>query len=626
MKLLLALGLLCAGAGTFPSLAAPKPDGDSLKAPNTATAIAQNSNPSKADRSSVQLTATESGASANATPSNNAGVVVSQPEAAESFASAFSGPGVLVTLGFGILGLLVVRKVRSRPATVQRGQVADNHQSAKPFDFGAAKGHQNSSTLNTRKSANHLAVATTDSLIGAYRIDQEVGKLVLGQPHRTVVLSSRAPDDRRAVEASLIRIVVSSVDEKERQRAREALEGYGFVARECATLLMAPDAFARTTAARSLGEIKSEAALPFLLEGLYDNEAIVRNQAVVSIGELKVPRAIGALQDMARRHPDVPGSLVKKALSACSVEGLDNFEAIARQGQHGDGTADRFCHDITKLEPASLVEDLPEDRDEPGLVDALAKVQSADMTERLEATKNLSRYEVRSAVNALTAVGRFDVEPTLRAQAISSLASINHESVFPAVLIGMADESREVRAAAARSLSHLSFDRADAYVRVMETTDEKTLPDVASACVKGGIVAQGIERLASSDRRQVYEAYSILSLLAKAKMTEPIIDAIANHSNLDIRLTAIRLLANSGSTEVLDELRELAGTAGVCEELRTALLQAMYQLDQITTGNEVAVTDATPTEATPSEPRGEPSVETVDSDPESVADAHEVED
>ncbi|MEP6570891.1 MAG: hypothetical protein ABJC10_14060 [Acidobacteriota bacterium] len=39
--------------------------------------------------------------------------------------------------------------------------------------------------------------------------------------------------------------------------------------------------------------------------------------------------------------------------------------------------------------------------------------------------------------------------------------------MFAAILIGMADESREVRAAAERALNRLSVERADAYVRVV---------------------------------------------------------------------------------------------------------------------------------------------------------------
>ncbi|MEP6921078.1 MAG: HEAT repeat domain-containing protein [bacterium] len=244
------------------------------------------------------------------------------------------------------------------------------------------------------------------------------------------------------------------------------------------------------------------------------------------------------------------------------------------------------------------------------------------MGERLAAAKELARFHVRSAVAALTAVARYDAEPNLRAQAISSLAAINHESVFPAVLIGMADKSREVRASAARSLSHLSFDRADAYMRVMETTDAETLPDVARACIKAGIVAQGIERLASSDRRQAYEAFSLLSLLAKAKMTAPIVEAIANDLTLDIRLTAVRVLANTGSAEVLEQLQNLASKPGLCEELRTALLEALFKLEPTSAGNEVAATASMPTEEFSEEPSGEPNAMTAESSSEVAGQTH----
>ena len=50
------------------------------------------------------------------------------------------------------------------------------------------------------------------SAFGAYRIDQEVGKLVLGKPHRMDVMASRVPDDRRAIEASLVKALSASDD------------------------------------------------------------------------------------------------------------------------------------------------------------------------------------------------------------------------------------------------------------------------------------------------------------------------------------------------------------------------------------------------------------------------------
>src|SRR5262249_2041899 len=114
---------------------------------------------------------------------------------------------------------------------------------------------------------------------GAYRIDQEVGKLVLGKAHRMDVLGSRVPEDRRAIEASLIKSLRAGDSDREgRERARQALEDYGFVARQSALLLEGRDAWERSSAARVLGQISSPSSLPALIEALHDGDSIVRNQ------------------------------------------------------------------------------------------------------------------------------------------------------------------------------------------------------------------------------------------------------------------------------------------------------------------------------------------------------------
>jgi HEAT repeat protein len=183
--------------------------------------------------------------------------------------------------------------------------------------------------------------------------------------------------------------------------------------------------------------------------------------------------------------------------------------------------------------------------------------------------------------------------------AISSLGSIDHESVFPAILIGMADDSREVRAAAARTLNRLSFDRSEAYVRVVETHDHQTLCDVARACVQAGIVSQNVDRLASSDYRQAYETFSLICLLAKADFSQPILDVIAEHPNTDVRLKAVHLLASTGQPGVFEQLRQLAVRDGVSEEVKTALLEAMYKLDQQAKQNEPETVEAIEAAAEP---------------------------
>jgi len=510
-------------------------------------------------------------------------------------ASIFSGTSVLIVFALGIFGLLVSRRIRSRQEPVSKNSVAVSGQNLESANAAQVNTPTQSgskslvrvaemalSPKSSRQPIARMPVAAPTSLYGAYRIDQEVGKLVLGQPHRIDVLASRAIDDRRAIETSLIKGVNSTeLDEKAQSRAREALEEYGFVARQCAALLLAPDAYERSSAARALGEIKSPTALPFLLEGLYDSESIVRNQAVMSIGELKLPSAIGALLDIARTHPDVPSSLLSRTLSACSVEGLDFFDAVPSDSSLlGPGDVGDTIREITYLEPSSPVESLPAESEDENCAQALSSIETGDITERSEALKTLVQYRVQSAVDAIAKVARHDPEPTIRSLAISSLGSINHESVFATVLIGMADDSREVRAAAARSVNRLSFDRADAYVRVIETSDEETLTCVAKACIQAGIVSQNLDRLTYADHRQAYETFSLICLLTKAGMNEPVLEAIADHPRMDVRLKAVHLLGRSGHPDTFGQLRELAVKDGIGEVVKTALLEAMYKLDQ----------------------------------------------
>lgn len=545
-------------------------------------------------------------------------------------ASIFSATSVFVVLTLGLFGLLVSRKLRSRQQLVREDEpmseeaewVEDEIAQGTSLQVrtrsgdvaNLAKSPATASANGSSRAIARLPVAGPTSLYGAYRIDQEVGKLVLGQPHRMDVLASRAIDDRRAIETSLIKGVNGmDLDESARRRAREALEEYGFVARQCATLLLAPDAFERTSAARALGEIKSEAALPFLLESLYDAESIVRNQAVVSIGELKLPSAIGALLDIARTHPDVPSSLLSRTLSACSVEGLDFFDAMPIEpAQLGMGGHDlSVIEQITHLEPLSSVEELPEDSDDENLAPALMSLASSDPLERAEALKTLAQFKVQRSVAAITQVASQDQEANLRALAIASLGAMDHESVFPAILIGMADETREVRASAARALNRLSFDRADAYVRVIETGDEETVRDVARACIHAGIVSQNLDRLDSSDHRQAYETFALICLLAKAKMSDPILDAIVGHPTFAVRLKVVHLLACTGQPETFEQLRELAVRDGVSEEVKTALLEAMYRLDQEAKQEEKQTVEA-------SEAALEPKFETMSLEPMSL--------
>ena len=501
--------------------------------------------------------------------------------------SVFSTYGFTFLLIAVLVGLFVykVRKSRNRvklhvpPRNVQTEGLFERRQSPPPARTSELPGTRERRVVSESTPAVEKAAQIEKSAFGAYRIDQEVSKLVFGKPHRTDVLSSRTPEDRRAIEASLMKALESSeADENAREHIRQALEEYGFVARQSAIMLMGRDAWERSSAARVLGQVGAKSSLPFFIEALHDNDSVVRNQAVTSLGSLKAPAAIGALLDIARRHPDIPPSLLSETLSACSVDSLGYLDApSADQSSHSGDNASIEMGDLDRL---GTYQELPSATEDSAFDELLRELESSEERTRAVAAQQLSLHPVRESVEALTKVVINDPEPSIRAAAVASLGSIDHESVFAPVLISLADESRIVRAAAARTLTSLHFDRADAYVRVTESAEPEMLHKVAKASVQTGIAAQAVDRLISEDRRQAYEAFSLFSLLARAQEIEPILDVIRKHKDEEVRLCAIRVLNLSPDASLSPQLRDIVGSNGVPENVRTAVLELLYKIDQ----------------------------------------------
>jgi HEAT repeat protein len=354
------------------------------------------------------------------------------------------------------------------------------------------------------------------------------------------------------------------------------LEDYGFVVRQCGLMLQGRDAWERSSAARVLGQIGSPTSLLALIEALHDTDSVVRNQAVTSLGQLRQPAAIGAILDTARRHSDIPPALLSKSLSECSVDDLSFLDAGVF-----DYNEPLTGHDGTQeLESLHVLEELPTGDEDDALLGLFTRLESSDAAERSQVSRELGLHRSQRSVKALAEAALQDPDPSVRAAAVTGLGAIDHESVFAPVLIALADDTREVRAAAARSLSGLHFDRAEAYGRLMTSTDPKTFQDFARACVTTGIAAQAVDRLASEDRRYAQEAFALFSLLAKAGELDPIAEIIETHRDLQVKLAAVRVLSVVGNSGMAPRLRELVATEGMPEEVRTAILELLYKFDK----------------------------------------------
>src|SRR5258708_12125886 len=87
-----------------------------------------------------------------------------------------------------------------------------------------------------------------------------------------------------------------------------------------------------------------------------------------------MPAAIGALLDIARRHPDIPASLLSETLSACSVESLGYLDAPSSEpALLADGSS---SSELPELGSFAAFEDLPAGNDHTALTEILSTLTS----------------------------------------------------------------------------------------------------------------------------------------------------------------------------------------------------------------------------------------------------------
>ena len=118
------------------------------------------------------------------------------------------------------------------------------------------------------------------------------------------------------------------------------------------------------------------------------------------------------------------------------------------------------------------------------------------------AVRILTRFKTRNSIEALAQIALYDLSSNLRSKAVGVLADFDHESVFETILLCCADPTREVRAAAARGLFRLSFDRADAWTRIAETGDEFRMRQAALSAKEADLLKRSFDRLVHPDHKK----------------------------------------------------------------------------------------------------------------------------
>jgi hypothetical protein len=167
---------------------------------------------------------------------------------------------------------------------------------------------------------------------------------------------------------------------------------------------------------------------------------------------------------------------------------------------------------------------------------------------------------------------------TDRAAALTDLAQIGGEEAFELITQLFDDPAIEVRNAAARALYDLSTDRAGSFTRALREATAERRRKIGAAIAGSGLAVDAINSLSGEGRERTYDAYSLLFLMAKSGEVSPLMQAISRHSNLDVRLTSIKLLAMSNQQQVLSSLRHLAAREALPPEVQSAVMEAIYSI------------------------------------------------
>lgn len=242
--------------------------------------------------------------------------------------------------------------------------------------------------------------------------------------------------------------------------------------------------------------------------------------------------------------------------------------------------------DISHL-PISQIETLSEPApyeeleysDDEGLIAAIEELQDEGETDadiRMIVLRVLASFKAKNAVEALTQVALYDLSVALRSKAVAMLADFDHPSVFEPIVLACADPSREVRAAGARALVKVTFDRADEWARFASYEDMYLSRQIAKAAVEAGIAERSFDRLILQDEKASYEAFALVYMLIRTGETDRVFDAIRNHRDVKTRMAMLHAIKVANVAEVIPHLSSFIAdepiSSPVADKAREVLL------------------------------------------------------
>jgi hypothetical protein len=159
---------------------------------------------------------------------------------------------------------------------------------------------------------------------------------------------------------------------------------------------------------------------------------------------------------------------------------------------------------------------------------------------------------------------------------------VGHEKSFREIADLLEDQSPATRKWAVRTLYDLNADLAATLVNdaLLDGSAEQRR-NIGTALAESGLLFEAIDDLMTQNHERCYGAFSLLLLVAKAGVVQPLMTVIEKHPSIDLRLAVIRLLASSREMQVATALQGFVSRDSLAPELRSETLKAIRRI----TGN-----------------------------------------
>jgi len=238
---------------------------------------------------------------------------------------------------------------------------------------------------------------------------------------------------------------------------------------------------------------------------------------------------------------------------------------------------------FSELSRSKPFESLPVS-DDPAVLTAIEQANEEfeeDESVRELAVRILTAFRTRNSVEALAQIALYDLSSNLRSKAVTILTDFDHESVFEPIVLACADPTREVRAAAARGLFRLNFDRSDAWKRLIETGDEFRMSHAARAAIESGIAVKSFDRLVHEDLKVAYEAFTLVSLMVRSGETREIFNAIRHHKDERVKIALLHVLKANRAENILAELERIKMDGSCPAEIKEKIKETINSIEHV---------------------------------------------